>query len=449
MYLSRVRIDGIRGFRGDRAVDLRLTRPDGTHAGWTVLAGRNSSGKTSLLQAIAVALLTPAQAYGLVPDLSSWRSAEPGTIGLTLTGPAAASAAVPTAVPRSRVDSLVERADVEVSCTWTVPPGSERMRPQVAWQRQVPVDTADGTGAAVLGDAEWEFALLGTVTGYGPYRRMNQSSRRDDRAFLTLFDEEAALNEGIAWLVDADHRRLEGRPGAEQTVEAVLGLLGDELLPPGLRVAGVSSDGLTVRGDEGEFPLTGMSQGVRTAVALAVSLIWELVQDDPSAFLQRRDGRFVVTRPGIVLIDEIDAHLHVTWQQRIGEWLKAHFPEVQFIVTTHSPYICQAADPGGLIRLGAPGDPAGPEVVSDDLHQRVVYGTGDDAVMSELFGLESPFSPEAERLRRRAGDLEEAMMDGEATDAERAEYDELSAKLTSSLSTRAAEVAALLGRRGE
>jgi hypothetical protein len=33
VYLSRVRIDGIRGFRGDRAVDLRLTRPDGTHAG--------------------------------------------------------------------------------------------------------------------------------------------------------------------------------------------------------------------------------------------------------------------------------------------------------------------------------------------------------------------------------------------------------------------------------
>ena len=84
--------------------------------------------------------------------------------------------------------------------------------------------------------------------------------------------------------------------------------------------------------------------------------------------------------------------------------------------------------------------------MDQDLYQRVVYGSGDDAILSDLFGLESPFSPEADRIRRRAGDLEAAMMDGEATDAERAEYDELSARLTSSLSTRAAEVASLIGR---
>ena len=443
MYLSRVRIDGIKGFQGERAVDLRLTRPDGSHAGWTVLAGRNSSGKTSLLQAVAAALLTPAQAYGLVPDLSGWRSGDPGLIELTLTG----SDADPAAAPRNRVDGLAGRADIEVSCTWQLPPPErEHLRPQTVWQRRLG-GAADGAEAEALADAEWEFALLGSITGYGPYRRMSQSgARRDDRAFLSLFDEEAALNEGIAWLVDADHRRLEGRPGAAETVEAVLGVLGDELLPDGLRVTGVSSDGISVRDENGEFPLAGMSQGVRTAVALAVSLIWELVREDPAAFLRRRDGRFVVTRPGIVLIDEIDAHLHVTWQQRIGYWLKTHFPEIQFIVTTHSPYICQAADPNGLIRLGAAGDRTAPAVVDEELYRRVVYGSGDDAVLSELFGLDSPFSSEAEQLRRRAGDLEEAMLDGEATDNERREFDELSDKLSSSLSTRAAEVAARLGR---
>ena len=47
---------------------------------------------------------------------------------------------------------------------------------------------------------------------------------------------------------------------------------------------------------------------------------------------------------GVILIDEIDAHLHPAWQKRIGFWLKAHFPNIQFIVTTHSPFICQAAD---------------------------------------------------------------------------------------------------------
>ena len=440
MYLSRVRIDGVKGFQGDRAVDLELTRPDGTHAGWTVLAGSNSSGKTSLLQAVAVALLTPAQAYGLVPDLSTWRSAEPGLIELTLTGSPV------EAVPTSQLDLLAAGTEVEVTCAWQLPPGGARMRPQVSWGRQLRGGSGEAQDSPQLSDPAWEFALSGAIAGYGPYRRTNQSARPDGRAFLTLFDEEAALNEGIAWLVDADHRRLEGRPGAAETVAAVLGILGDELLPPGLRVAGVSSDGLSVRGEHGEFPLAGMSQGVRTAVALAVSLIWELVRDDPAAHLRRRDGRFAVTRPGIVLIDEIDAHLHVTWQQRIGYWLKTHFPEIQFIVTTHSPYICQAADPGGLVRLGSPGDGTAPAVADEDLYRRVVYGSGDDAILSELFGLETPFSSEAEQLRRRAGDLEEAMLDGEATDAERAEFDELSAKLSSSLSTRAAEIASRMGR---
>ncbi|WP_230992856.1 hypothetical protein [Streptomyces endocoffeicus] len=45
MYVTRLRLDGIRGFHGPRTVDLDFTRPDGGYAGWTVLAGRNGSGK--------------------------------------------------------------------------------------------------------------------------------------------------------------------------------------------------------------------------------------------------------------------------------------------------------------------------------------------------------------------------------------------------------------------
>ena len=56
------------------------------------------------------------------------------------------------------------------------------------------------------------------------------------------------------------------------------------------------------------------------------------------------DGKLFFMRSGVVLIDEIDAHLHPEWQREIGFWLKRHFPNIQFIVTTHSPIICQAAD---------------------------------------------------------------------------------------------------------
>src|SRR5689334_18559080 len=56
MYVSKLKIDGLRGFDGRRSVNLDFTRPAGSYAGWTVLAGRNGSGKTTLLQAIALAL---------------------------------------------------------------------------------------------------------------------------------------------------------------------------------------------------------------------------------------------------------------------------------------------------------------------------------------------------------------------------------------------------------
>jgi predicted ATP-binding protein involved in virulence len=45
--------------------------------------------------------------------------------------------------------------------------------------------------------------------------------------------------------------------------------------------------------------------------------------------------------------------MHVEWQQKIGFWLTSHFPNIQFLTTSHSPFICQAAGPRGVIRLPA------------------------------------------------------------------------------------------------
>ncbi|MFF8189528.1 AAA family ATPase [Streptomyces bobili] len=72
MYVSRIIVQDIKSFHGPREVDLTLTRPDGSHAGWTVLAGRNGSGKTTLLRAMALALSGPAVARGLVPGFENW-----------------------------------------------------------------------------------------------------------------------------------------------------------------------------------------------------------------------------------------------------------------------------------------------------------------------------------------------------------------------------------------
>jgi hypothetical protein len=281
------------------------------------------------------------------------------------------------------------------------------------------------------------------LLGYGPFRRLmgyegRAPAGRVERRLATLFDENSSLIDGVGWLVQQHLRALEGRKGAEDLKNAVLRILGDGLLPDGFTVEGVDSDGLWVARGDRHFPLREMSDGYRAVTALVVDMISQIYDAYGDLAL---DGT-VVMMPGVVLIDEVDAHLHVSWQKRIGGWLTKHFPNIQFIVTTHSPYVCQAADPGGLIRLPGPDDDVAPHVVDDDLYSRIVYGSGDDAVLSELFGLETGYSDRARELRRELSLLEAKVVADRATDDEVERYKELSRTLVSSPAARAAEVAA-------
>ena len=94
-----------------------------------------------------------------------------------------------------------------------------------------------------------------------------------------------------------------------------------------------------------------------------------------------------INLPGVVAIDEIDAHLHPAWQKRIGEWFVKRFPQVQFFVTTHSPIICQAAATGSVWRLPTPGTTEeGGRVIGDDLN-KLIYGSILDACGTQFFGV--------------------------------------------------------------
>ncbi|MDT4875063.1 AAA domain, putative AbiEii toxin, Type IV TA system [compost metagenome] len=61
--------------------------------------------------------------------------------------------------------------------------------------------------------------------------------------------------------------------------------------------------------------------------------------------------RAVIDTEGVVLIDELDMHLHPTWQKHVVQNLKEAFPKLQFIVTTHSPFIVQSISANELINL--------------------------------------------------------------------------------------------------
>ncbi|MEU2129270.1 ATP-binding protein [Streptomyces sp. NPDC018352] len=292
---------------------------------------------------------------------------------------------------------------------------------------------------------------------YGPFRRMAGGSGEVQRLMLasgpvarqaSLFHEDASLAEGVAWLIEQHLRALEGREGAAALKRAALFVLGDELLPDGYRVEDVDSEGLWVTRDGHRFPLREMSDGFRTVAALVVDLLKQIHDAfGDEAFAREDQGRSGLLQvPGVVIIDEIDAHLHVTWQRRIGPWLTMHFPNIQFIVTTHSPYICQAADPGGLIRLPGVEEDSAPEVVPEDLYERVVYGSGDDAVLSDLFGLDTPYSVRAQHARSEFVALESKVYDGDTSLGTVERYQELKDLLSSSPAARVQEMSAQLHR---
>jgi energy-coupling factor transporter ATP-binding protein EcfA2 len=443
MYISEVRLRDIRGFHDERDVNLTLTRPDGSHAGWTVIAGRNGSGKTSLLRAIALAVSGPAVARSLIPDFGSWISS----------GKSVASAELFLSydpnfegfVGGGRTPS---ENKFDVGLEWHLAEGP------TAYSRSGQPSLRDSqwnNGRTLQNRGPWQDNPAGWFcAAYGPFRRLVGGGGDAQRLMLSpgpvarlvsLFHEDASLAEGVGWLIDQHLRALERKPGADDLKLAVLKILDDGLLPDEYKIEGLDSDGLWVVRHDLRFPLREMSDGYRTVVALVVDLIKQLADAYGQLNITTTGGVVQVNLPGVVIVDEIDAHLHVSWQQRIGPWLKQHFPLIQFIVTTHSPYVCQAADPGGLIRLPGPDEAEPPRIVAEDLYERIVYGTGDDAVLSELFGLDTPYSSRAVVLREQLAELEFQVASGLADERSLREWRELRETLSSSPAARVDEAA--------
>lgn len=380
---------------------------------WITLLSQNGSGKSTLLQALALLLAGPEGALKLAPRPVGWLRDEEqaGKISIRVHQ----SESDPGKFGSERITKsfgysyfltggkkLVVRNKV-----YTEPGVHEHVEKRLTWLRQNAY-VSKGTG--------W-FAV-----GYGAFRRLTRSSQiivpsLEPQArftnFITQFNEEEPLSAFERWMVYLDYR-IAKEKDKEANRQKELGIAAINKLLPEL----VSFDSVTAEGrilfdvDGMKVPTISLSDGYRSVLALAGDLVWRLIQAFP-------DSKDPLKEEGIVLIDELDIHLHPMWQRDIAGWLRLQFPNLQFIVATHSPLIAAGAGDQALtLRFALKDGKSFVEPVKNISSMNV-----DRILQSEAFGLVSPYSPQTQDKIDRYDNL---IRKGTTTNKEKEELKQLS-----------------------
>lgn len=377
MHLRSIRIENLRSIR-----ELEWAFDAEQEAGWHVVLGNNGSGKSSVLRAIALCLLGSSEIDALRQPLHRWvrRGAERARIALEESdGWGYEMLIEPTSRPPSPAIRLVH--PMAFSC------------------------------------------------GFGPFRRLGNSRMRSTpqvspaiARHLSLFGENDELTDGLEWLQDLEFRSLKARERDTESTEQAVALLPrirafineTGLLPFGAKLGDITPDAVQfVDGAGIDLAVEELSDGYRSTIGMTFELIRQLAEHYGPDAIWSNENPPTITAPGIVLIDEVDSHLHPSWQREIGGWFTSWFPNIQFIVTTHSPLICQAAERGSILRLPDPGEDALPRVVIGLERERLLFGNVLDAYATPSFGRVPTRSDAGRQKLERLAELnQKALLEG-------------------------------------
>jgi predicted ATP-binding protein involved in virulence len=391
MKLKTVILDN---FRAVKCLELPL------HPQLTVLVGENGAGKTTVLEGIVIGLQAIAARY---PRVSS-RGFKVSDLRGTWRKPYSQNVLPGFADSDNEFARVLKEPYMRVTLETT-----EGLR----WDRNQQRDKAASTVAQIPARIGLR-ALWATVDGiiekvqagqpvllpvciyYGvdrtapevPQRQRN--FRREFNRFLAL---ESALEAGfrlkevIEWFMvqeDLERREKEERrdwnyrlpvlQAVRQAIKSLLpycGRVRTAIHPPRLIMGFEPMPGVYE-----ELDFEQLSGGYRTMLALVMDLTRRIAQANPHL------GERTAEIAGVVLIDEIDLHLHPRWQQRVLVDLLRAFPNMQFIVTTHSPQVLTTVHPENIVILRREND----SIVAEQAVSS--YGAEAHRVLSEILGVD-------------------------------------------------------------
>ena len=425
MHIRSIRINNVRSLRSHQW-SFAPTKC----AGWHVVLGDNGSGKSTFLRSIALALVGSKLAESMRQSWSDWltKGEEEGEIRLEIGEVDGTSGSLSD---RSRAAGDVYDAGLRFF----------RYSPDSV---QIQALSQEGPPAKQLGDSrpglDWRESAKWFCVSFGPFRRFSggdtELSSMSNLAsrHLSLFDEGVTFTGCLDWMRDLKFRTLESDPEGELLEQIVSFVNETDFLPSGVRIDDVTSRGVLFRDANGvAVSVTELSDGYRSVLSMTFEIIRQMsrVFGPQRIFDPGHPGR--IAWEGVVIVDEIDAHLHPTWQSRIGRWFCSCFPNVQFIVSTHSPLVCQSAGNGSVYLLPRSGSTEKGGKVNQDTLKRLVHGTVLDAYGTDAFGSEAAAtrSPESRELHRRLAVLNNRELLKGLSSKEKSERDQLRRTLPS------------------
>lgn len=311
LYLRRLHVRNMRGFQD---VDIDFMRGEGPRMR-SIVVGRNGSGKTSLLRAIAMGLCQQSETSGLM-----------GSLGGEL-------------VRRNKYGNYAAHALIELELFDPAAPGdtfrttTKVIRDDLGDQRVEKATEPD--------PFPWERIFVG---GYGVDRGARNRDSREGysraEALRSLFSDTALLDPEATLraikLADAESK--DSRP---QMLQATKQHLRELLrLNPNHEIE-VSARAVLVHGPWGAMPFHALGDGYRGTAGWVLDLLGMALAAGRLDDIKRVRG--------IVLIDEVDEHLHPSWQREILPLLGRRFPELQIVGTTHSAMTIVECEPDELI----------------------------------------------------------------------------------------------------
>ena len=454
MLVGYINISDVKCFAEEVKVNL-TTGHDHPHK-WVVIYGDNGLGKSTLLRALGIALVGQPALNTLFPSAEGWvrGRASVASIGVGIRKGSGDKSAGALKVRPIGINLVLVGARYITDHTGVVRAAHavfplERLQDISPHGRRTSAKQLDADTKLFKEHISSDEPKRGwLICGYGPHRRLSGSASElserippDGRAarLVTLFHEGAALTSSERWLLKLHHyASLDKKGSAQRRLDAIVQIINTSLLHNDVTLNEITPDGVFFKSPfSAKIPFGDLSDGYRSVLALTLDLLRhiEYAFDIESVLEIKEDGRAIVTAEGVVLIDEIDAHLHPSWQRTIGAWLHERFPNIQFIVSTHSPLIpTRVSETDGLvIRLVRRKEGKGKGEVVDVITEEGTIGlTVDQNLTGPNFGLDSTrdvladeMAAEIERLRKRVKQKKATPTERKKLRALEAEYEKI------------------------